>query len=329
MATIINPHIALLIKGAEDWWSDDERTRLDMSINVTKDLDGEPNEAEVVIYNLNADTRNRIIDPSTRDTPIEIHFAPFGSDDLVKCFVGEIENARTTRDWPGLSTRLTCKSQRWHTRDKNVSGQTYGAGTRVQQIIDDLTAIIDLPVQAQAMPSGAILFGQTFNGPAFALLERFLLAYGAFCYICDGVLYISDVYDPPNPTLIEITDNMLVSEPSPTFRKDVGYITMGTLLDLQPAKKRTRRKKKKKPTWVKQALSQNDYANYDAVDEEIQGIELETLGTPAINPDNIVSWNDAEYRVQSVTHQGDTREGVTTLIRADVFDGDGTYGGAF
>ena len=70
MSNVINPHIAVLIKGASDWWSDDEDPRLEMSIDIIKDLDDEPNEARVEIYNLNADTRNRIIDPSQRDTPI-------------------------------------------------------------------------------------------------------------------------------------------------------------------------------------------------------------------------------------------------------------------
>lgn len=300
-----------------------------MRISVTKDLDGEPNEAEVVIYNLNADIRARIADPSIRDAPIEIHFAPFGSSELVKCFVGEVETARVTNEYPGIAARLTCLSQRWHSRNKNIAGQTYAAGTGIQQIVDDLTAAIDLPVQAQTLPTGTVNLAQTFNGPAFSLLEKFLWAYGSFCYICDGILYISDVYDPPNPTVVNITQAMQISEPMPTSRKDVGYVEMKTVLDIQPKKKR--RKKKKKTTWVKQALSQNDYADYSAVDEEIQGIECETLGTPAINPDNIVTFggNDNQYRVQIVTHQGDTREGVTTLIRADEYDGEGTSGGAF
>lgn len=123
--TFYNPHIGLIIKGTEDWVSEHEPTNIEMSINVTKDLDGEPNEATVEIYNLNTDTRNRIIDPSVRDTPIEILFAPFGTDELHTCFVGEVERARSYPQRPGMVTQLTCKSQRWNSRDKYVEPTTY------------------------------------------------------------------------------------------------------------------------------------------------------------------------------------------------------------
>lgn len=331
MANVINPHIAVLIKGASDWWSDDEDPRLEMEIDIDKDLDGEPNEARVSLYNLNADTRSRIIDPSLRDTPIEIHYAAFGTDDLTKCFVGEIETARTVREWPGLVTRLVCKSQRWHTRSKYLEGKTYEAGTSIQQIVDDIVAVIDLPLQAEALPSASILLAQTFNGPAFYALRKFLLNYGYFAYIVDGTLAISGVYAPPNPSLVEVTQNTMVSEPIPTERKDAVDVVLHTITDttnIDPFAKKNRRNKKK---WAKQALSRNDYIEYEAIDDILFGIECETLGTPAINPDNIVTFegDDNQYRVQQVNHSGDTREGVTTWIQADVYEGESVYGGAF
>lgn len=330
MSNVINPHIAVLIKGASDWWSDDETPRLEMSIEVTKDLDDEPNEAVVEIFNLNADTRSRIIDPSVRDTPIEIHFSAFGTEDLTKCFVGEVETARTERQWPGLVTRLVCKSQRWHTRSKYLEGQTYEAGTPIQQIIDDIVKVIDLPLQSETLPSTSVLLAQTFNGPAFFALRKFLYSYGYFVYITDGILYISGVYAPPNPTQITVTKNFMVSEPRPIERKDAIDVVLHTITDtnnVNPFAKKNRRNKK---AWKKQALSRNDYVEYDAIDDVIFGVECETLGTPAVQPDNIVTFegDSNTYRVQQVTHRGDTREGVTTWIQADLYEGEPLYGGA-
>lgn len=332
MPNVINPHIAVIIRGEtrdDDWFSDDENPRLEMEIEITKDLDDEPNEAEVTIYNLNEDTRARIVDPSIMDQPITIHFAPFGSDELTKCFIGEIETARTVRQWPGLATKLVCRSQRWQTRSKYLDGVTYEAGTSVQQIVDDMTAVIDLPVQSEPLSSDSILIGQTFTGPAFLALKKFLLAHGAYTYIVDGVLYISDVYNPPNPTVAHVTRAMMVSEPTQTQRKDVVDVVLQSQLEANPNRKR--RDARSKRTRSKNALGRNGYISYDAVDDIVYGIECETLGTPEINPDNIVTFEglDNQYRVQEVTHQGDTREGVTTFIKADVYPGSTIYGGAF
>lgn len=333
MATVINPHIALLIKGASDWWSEDEPTRLDMSIDITKDLDEEPNEAVVEIYNLTADTRSRIIDPSVRDTPIEIHYAAFGSDVLTKCYVGEIESARSRATRPGMVTRLVCKSQQTHMRAKYIDKKTFDKGTLATDVIGELTSMIGLPVQLDdtAMPVVPLSLAATFSGPAFQALRKFVFNYGLFAYITDGTLHISGVYAPPNPSLIQITKNTMVTLPEPMERKDSVDVVMHTITDtngINPFAKKTRRNKRK---WTTDALTRTDYVEYDAIDDIIMGVECETLGTPMINPDNIVQFEDdpANYRVQVVNHRGDTRDGITTTIQADVFDGDAVFGGLF
>lgn len=332
MANIINPRMAVLIKGASDWWSDDEDDELEMGLEITKDLDGEPNNARVHIYNLNTDTRTRIIDPSVRNTPIEIHFAPFGSNDLSKCFVGEVQTAKSRPERPGFVTELHCTSQDWQSRSKYLKeAKTYEKGTPISQIIDDLTAVIGLPVQKRDIPTGGILLAQSFSGPAFMLLQKFVFSYGFFVYITDGVLYISNVYSPPNPTVINITLDMMVSEPQPTERKDAVDVIYHTVTDtngVNPFAKKTKRAKRK---WKIKALTRNDYAEFETIDDVILGVDCETLGTPAVNPDNIVTFegDENQYRVQVVTHSGNTRDGFVTRIEADVFEGETGFGGAF
>jgi len=331
MPSVVNPRIALLIKGASDWESDGEVPKLDMSIDVSKNLDPEPNEATVTIDNLNENTRSRIIDPSVRDTPIEIWFAPFGSSDLVKCFVGEINFARSEYQAPGIRTTLACTSQQWHMRSKFISRKTYEAGTSISQIIDDLIEVIDLPTQKADIPTGNIILSQSFSGPAYMLLKKFIMNYGLFCHITDGILNISGVYSPSNPTIVKIPRTIQVSEPMPTERKDAVDVLLHTITDtnnINPFAKQTKRAKRR---WSKQALSRNDYTEYEAVDDIIFGVECETLGIPVIIPDNIVEFEGlpSKYRVQAVTHHGDTREGVITNIRADIYEGETTYGGAF
>ena len=338
MSTLINPHIALLIKGIEDWDSDEEPVRLDMSITVEKDLDGEPNEAEVIIHNLNADTRNRIIDPAVRDMPIEIFYAPFGSDERVSCFVGEIERKRNEQLRPGMATHLFCKSQRWQSRDKYIDSTTFEAGTPVGEIIDVLTGIIDLPVHTEAFNQAAFLSSQTLSGPAFLQLRRFIEPYGLFAFICDGALHITDVYEIPNPTVVEITNAMLTGPVEPTERNDavdvmLRSIAESTILDAFEKPTKTRKKKRKKVDLLdrKIAAGPSGYIEYEAVDDTIFGVSAELLGVPALIPDNVIQFEDDPqyYRVQTVTHSGDTREGVLTTITADVYEEEVTAGGAF
>lgn len=331
MPNIINPHAAVLIKGASDWFSDDEPIRLDIDIEVNKDLDPEPNEATVILYNLNVDTRSRVIDPAVRDTPIEIWFAPIGSDTTEKCFVGEIQQAVSTPMRPGYETRLSCTSQRWHTRGKYVEKKTYEAGTPISDIVNELTAIIDLTVQSESLPTGGLLLSQSFSGPAFFELRKFLWSYGLFTYIADGVLYISSVYAPPNPVTVEIPLAIMTTLPQARERTDAVDVILHTVTDtngLNPFAKRNRRNKR---TWAKQALSRNDYVESEVIDDIIFGIECETLGLPSLQPDNIVRFeNDPnQYRVQSVTHSGNTRDGFSTLIQADLFEGDTLFNDYF
>jgi hypothetical protein len=335
VSTVINPHIALLIRGAEDWDSDDERNRLDMSISVEKDTDGEPNEAEVTIHNLNDDARNRIIDPAVRDTPIEIFFAPFGTDERASCFVGEIETKRPEQLRPGMATHLTCKSQQWQSRDKFIDPTTYEKGTPITEVIQALVEVIDLPINLDlnGFSVDSLLLSETISGPAFLALRRFVEPYGLTVFICDGVLHFSDAYEVPNPTIVQITNAMLTGPVEPTERRDVVDVVMRTITDstaLDPFA-RPRKKKRKKRTLPKQAKGPTDYIEYDAVDDTIFGVVAETLGVPAILPDHIVQFEDDDqyYRVRTVTHAGDTREGVTTTIQADVYEEEVTGGGAF
>ena len=351
MANVINPHIALLIRGAEDWDSDDERNRLEMSIVVEKDTDGEPNEADVTIYNLNDDTRNRIIDPAVRDTPIEIFFAPFGTDERASCFVGEIETKRNEQLRPGMATHLTCKSQQWQSRDKFIDPTTYEKGTPITEVIQALVDIINLPINVSISDFAlqTLLLSETITGPAFFALRRFVEPYGLTVFICDGVLTFSDAYEVPNPTIIQITNAMLIGPIEPIERRDVVDVVMRTVTDstaLDPfARPRKKKRKKrvlskkawwmrapgKKPDFAESDAPTKDYVEYDTVDDTIFGVSAETLGVPAVLPDHIIQFenDDQYYRVRTVTHVGDTREGVTTTIQADIYEEEVTGGGAF
>lgn len=327
---LVNPRCALRIYGAEDILIQD----LDIDFEISKDLDEEPNEATVTIHNLKEDTRTRIIDPSVKDTPIEILLTPFGLEDLIVAFVGEIDRVTNEPLRPGFITRLECSSQKWQHRALYVEQKTYTMGTPAQTIVDDFVKAINIPVNQVAAPLvNPILLAQSFTGPAFPLLQRFLFDYGRLAYILDGVLTITSSYTPPVATIVPIVEEIMLTQPQPIERTDSVEVAMRTVTEtvgLDPLQKLTRKEKKQ---IQKKVVGENDYVEVEAVDTVIHGIECELLSLPTMQPDAIVQFPSGnQYRVQSVQHFGNVSQGggqsaITTAIEADDWQVSDALGG--
>jgi hypothetical protein len=332
MTTVINPDIRVRVETIFDdvWDSAEEETRLDIDIEVTKDLTGEPNQAIVRLYNLNDDTVNILA--AGGDPSIELFFNRYGDTELVSCFLGEIVNCYTTQEHPGSVTNLICESQRAHSRDKYIK-LNYEAGTAVTLIIDAMVNEIGLPVQSVSIPSGfSIEYAMTLTGPAFLNLREFLSqeALGMFCYIVDGVLYISSVFEPPIPTVVELKNSFLTEQPQPTTRRDVRDIWYTSSLNnpeaaaAAAANSFTINSDKVKKISKRMAMDKNKkIVQVDAVDTDIKGRAIRMLGLPDLQPDTVVNieGDTSYYRIQRLTHRGDNHEGIITDIQADAFEG--------
>jgi hypothetical protein len=327
MSTVINPDIRVRVETifGDVWDSAEEPVRLDIDIEVTKDLSGEPNQAVIQIYNLNADTI--AILTAGGDPNIEIWFNMYGETALTSCFVGEIVNCYTTEEHPGSATNIICESQRYHCRDKYVT-LNYENGTAFSLIVDALTEAIGLPVQSCKIPGMNILSAMALTGPAFLNLQQLLKTAGMFVYIVDGVLYISSVFEPPTDTIVEIKNSMLTAQPQPTTRRDVRDLWYTLSLNnagaADAANNFSINKDKIKRVSKRQALDKNrTLVQVDAVDTDITGRSFELLGIPNLQPDTIVQIEDdaAYYRVQRLSHRGNNRDGVISSCQADAFEG--------
>ena len=348
-----NPKCALRIYGASDILIQD----LDVVFDISKDLDEEPNEATITIHNLSENTRNQIIDPAIKDTPIEVLLTPFGSEDLIVAFVGEVDKVTNTPLHPGFETRLDCSSQKWQHRSKYVEQKTYPMGTPITTVVNDFVDVINLPAQVEQLPPTGLLLAQSFSGPAFPLLQRFVYDFGRFCYILDGTMHISSVFTPLNPITVPISDSILVTMPNEIERSDaieVELKTVNEMTNVDPLRRLTRKEKKviKKLTRLRKKLEtatpgsqreadltaalqeampeREDLVQVDAVDTVIHGIECDTLCLPTLQPDNIVEFeNGKQYRVQTVDHFGETPYDATTHFTADDYDGGAPLWSAF
>jgi len=327
MVNAINPEIRVRVETIFDdvWDSAEEEVRLDIDIEITKDLNGEPNQAVVRIYNLNDDTISVL---SAGGAPnIEVFFNMHGELKLTSCFVGEIANTYTTEEHPGSVTNLICESQRFHSRDKYIK-LNYESGTAFSLIVDAMVEAIGLPIQKGNIPDMNIQSAASFTGPAFLNLQTLLKIAGMFAYIVDGVLFISSVFEPPVSTVVEIKDSFLTQQPQPTTRRDVRNLwytqSLNNAAAAAAANNFTINKGKVKKLSKKNAMDKNKVVvKVDAVDTDIRGRSIEILGLPNLQPDTIVSieGDSSYYRTQRIDHRGDNHNGIITSIQADIFEG--------
>lgn len=324
---LINPRCAVRIFGTEDILID----KLDIEFEIMKDLEEEPNEATVTIYNLSENTRSQTIDPASKNTPIEIYFTPFGSKDLISAFTGEIDSVVSTPLRPGYSTTLRCSSQKWQHRSLYVE-KTYSMGTPAQQIVNELVGIINMPVTQVPPLVHPILLSHSFSGPAFQILRRFLFDFGRTAYIRDGVLMITSAYATPIPTVIPIPDSIALTSATPSERYDAVDAEMRTITEttgLDPLQKISKRSKKK---YTKKAVGKpgpamplvdDIHVEVEAIDATIPGVERDLLALPTLNPDDIVLFDSGnQYRTHTVMHSGHVSQlgsysEITTSIEAD------------
>jgi hypothetical protein len=152
------------------------------------------------------------------------------------------------------------------------------------------------------------------------------------------------VYEPPDPNVYVISDSILLEDPQATSRTVQNQIEMKTIAEANfgdpfPPKRKRRKKKKKnkkilgvagmsgsrlfrkKPLTQGNAINLTDYVEYNAIDNNVDGMHFRMLLKPHINPDTIVSYNDKTYRVQSVNMYGSNYPGEwTTEIESDVYE---------
>lgn len=320
MAKIINPQIRIDFLGLDPFFL----VEPNKTIDIQKDLSEEENEARVEIYNLNESTRKRIDQAAANNDLISISFsaARRASEEPVQAFLGEIDRAKSKLLRPGVETSIECTSQKLNHRSFYFN-QTFADETPIADIIEALVEAVGLPRgNSFDLPTSSILISESFSGPAFPILKRYVFDLGLYCYIMDGKLYITDVGAPPNPEAIVLDPMHMLSSPEPKTRNDRTLVEMKTIIEnntRDPFEKRKKnRKKKKKDVKV---IGQNDSVEYTAVDATIKGMTFEMIGQPAINPDEVVSSGDNLYRVIDVNHYGDDfQDGLTTELQTDEYD---------
>lgn len=363
---LVNPRIEVKIFSDTDLVFESQKTDLknpyptgfkdlSMDFEIEKDMEEEPNEAHVTIYNLNSDSRNQMVKASEQNAPIEIRLTPGGVDELSLAFKGEIDSVKNYPIKPGHATEIHCTSQKTQHLYAYIDRRTYIKGTSLRTIANDFIDAIGMPVQINSstvtvfgsvqegtvvetgvmqsqIPDTGILLSRSYGGPAFPLLKRFVQDLGLYCFINDGVLHISSIYVPQIQVPKEISKKSLLGSPQETELRDAVDVEMRTfsrVANIDPLKRIRRRKKKTKDEKI---VGKSDYVSYKVVDQSIKGMDFEMFCRPDLNPDDLVKFpdlddiKDTQYRVRSVRHFGDneTFDDWTTVIETSVYDSNGS-----
>jgi hypothetical protein len=294
----INPRINFVLRGESDL----EILDLEKSFEITKDLDEDPNTADLIIYNMDPDLRKQVSALAGQYTPVEIYFTAIGKSEFLPAFRGEIETVDHRSARPGYETRIHCEAQKRFHRAKYLENQVYAKGTPKNQIVDDIVEVIGLPTEYPAglIPTTGILLALALSGPAYPVLQGLCRDSGLFCYILDGVLRISEIENPPPGGIIKITDDMLLDTPQTTSRTvSVDTLTTAVAEGIDPGRAQYRKARQKKE------IGKNDYEMIDAIDIVVPGMIFELFGLPTIQPDMVVEYQGNQYRIHTLYHFGD------------------------
>ena len=332
MPQVVNPELEVVIYASAGAFS---LSGIDIDFDVTKDLDEEPNECELTVYNQKEGTRDKVIGAANESAPVQVLGTPAGKTQIVTMYKGELDFARSAFMKPGHETIIKCLSEQLNHRARYIEKE-YKAETKHKEILNELIDIIGLPRgeidlwfttnNVSYDLDGGILLSQTFAGPAFPLLKRYCHELGYYCYILDGQINITSVYEPTQPRIIEIPDYHLLSTPEPTSVTDALAVEMKTIVEAtgsDPFEKASKKPKKKRK--IKVPLNKgesiyvtmpdpvphsDDYTEYEAVDMTLKGMNFDCRMLPGIQPDNLVktpSQPNRLFRVTEVNHHGNNR----------------------
>jgi len=323
---IVNPRIEVAFKGDDEFTVPPTRDRGDdrvtIEFDLPKDLEEEPNQGTITIYNLDESERKRISGASDYSAPVEVFITPHGKDELVKCFVGEIETATHTETSPGHATVIDVTCQKLN-HSYFYFEKTYSKGTLEAAIINDMVKAIGLPSNMTTLPVGGLMLSETFDGPAFLMLREKCQDLGLQAWINDGVLYIDNLFTPVNISVEFLNSEALQGKPEPTSRRDDAFVEIATVVESTAINPLAKRKKTKEV----QVKGKNDYTSYTAVDTLVEGVHLVMFAQPQVQTNQLIyidtpTTRGRLYRVKEINHHGESEffSDWTTEIWADVIE---------
>lgn len=165
---------------------------LDMQFSVPFDDDTEANEAEITIYNLTRDTREKL----KKDNKITIE-AGYHTDTGV-IFSGYITKRKTKHDGVDIVTTLYAIDSR-ALKERKIKSKSYKKGVKASTILKDLVSMIKMPVGAfKIRRDYTYKDSVTVEGELMDSIKKYAQVCGVSTYVNKGKIYVRSLKEGDN-----------------------------------------------------------------------------------------------------------------------------------
>jgi hypothetical protein len=185
---------------------------LDLEFVVPFDDDMEPNEAEIVIYNLSSNTINQF----KKDDAITIEAGYKGDTGVL--FSGFISKVRTTYDGADKVTIIKALDD---IKDHSIESMSFAAGTKASYILEQLINKTGIPVAVFSVRRDhTYKDSQTVDGDLMENISKYATVCGISVYVSKGKIYARYIKEGDNLNFAVSVETGMIGYPS-SFTQEV------------------------------------------------------------------------------------------------------------
>lgn len=185
---------------------------LDVEFEVPFDDDMEPNEAEIIIYNLSDDTINNL----KMNAPITIEAGYKGDTGIL--FSGFISKIKT--DFEGAD-KVTTINAMDDIADHEIESMSFGKKTKASTILEKLLRKTGIPIAIfKPRRDHTYKSAQTVDGDLMENIKKYATVCGISVYVSKGKIYARYIKEGDNIHFNVSSDTGMIGSPS-SFKEDV------------------------------------------------------------------------------------------------------------
>lgn len=163
---------------------------LDLEFTVPFDDDMEPNEAEIIVYNLSDNTIKQL----KKDAAISIEAGYKGDTGVL--FSGFISKVKTTYEGADKVTTIKALDD---IKDHSIESQSYAAGTKASYILRQLINKTGIPVAVfKVRRDHTYKDSQTVDGDLMENIKKYATVCGISVYVSKGKIYARYIKEGDN-----------------------------------------------------------------------------------------------------------------------------------
>lgn len=178
---------------------------IDLEFSIPFDDDMEPNEAELIIYNLSDSTINKL----KKDSKITIEAGYEGDTGVV--FDGYISKTKTKRDGVERTTTLTCLDD---ITSKTLKELTFAAGSKASAILKSLLGKTGIPIAVFKVKRDHTYENETkIDGDLYENIKKYAEVCGISVYVNKSKIYARHITEGDNINFTVKTDTGMLDSP--------------------------------------------------------------------------------------------------------------------